>query len=318
MRTLEARQNPRGRDSDMRLRVRRAGARAGLETLLEMEAGMRAWLAEAVERAGRGEYAAEQQAGDLTARVAEGLRGVDDLALRQRVRGLLQLALLAARHAGAERLRGAYLRGVTKLRGVWRAGLAYPWVGRWGDRSLAEMEVRCAALSSVPVIPRERSLFFRPAAAADRSRPASRAVSRRRGEEEGGALVEEALVRALEAEQVRLDRDSFPCRMRADTRAGTRARPSTRASTLTNTQARTHTIRCVYPPAHSSHIATCARAHAAEVASPPPPRPPPPPPPPAGACGPPGPGRRGGGRQGGPRAVRGAGGRAAPRARRGV
>ena len=118
--------------------------------------------------------------------------------------------VVAGRQAGLlPRLRAGFGRAEKKLRAVWRASLAYPWVWRWSDRSLAETEVRYATLSSVPLVPRDRSFFFRPAAPADRSRPGSRAVSRRgasrsRGDE-GGALAEESLVGELEREQVRVD-----------------------------------------------------------------------------------------------------------------
>ena len=85
--------------------------------------------------------------------------GDDELVLPRRVRGLLWLALKRARTSLAEFSHELILAEV-KVEALRRASDKYPWVSRWFDASLLELEGRHAAMSSVPAITRKNSIFF--------------------------------------------------------------------------------------------------------------------------------------------------------------
>ena len=91
--------------------------------------------------------------------------GKMELELKSILKPLLWLAETIGRHRSIETFREEVELLHLRLEALQEANDKYPWVSSWHKASLVELEVRQAAMSSVPVIPRANSLFFQPKAA---------------------------------------------------------------------------------------------------------------------------------------------------------
>ena len=109
--------------------------------------------------------------------------GKMELELKSFLKPLLWLAETIGRHRSIETFREEVELLHLRLEALQEANDKYPWVSSWHKASLVELEVRQAAMSSVPVIPRANSLFFQPKAAKSSGLERANKANKAMGEE---------------------------------------------------------------------------------------------------------------------------------------